>query len=442
MSNITAIQLMPVIRFIDLFCGIGGSRVGFEAACRELGLQSECVFSCDIKVAALTIYNKNFPRENVKPTDITEVDEKQLPEFDVLIGGFPCQSFSSAGKREGFNDSKGRGVLFMNIIRFAKEKKPKLMILENVENLEAHDGGNTLRTILKYIEDAGYIHTHRVLNASLFGVPQNRKRIFIVAHLPSVKPVLLDELEPSNYNLVGSVIDHDDTTSNIPERFLTSLSRFSGTLAGKSIKDKRGGTENIHSWDLNVYGDVDDMDKTILNKLLLERRKKSWAEQKKIVWMDGMPLTLDEIATFITTISKDDLKSRLERLVAQKYLCMEKPKDLVDGKRVYSADGIAGYNITKGKLSFPVSKFLDPATTCPTLTATDACKLAIVTNGGVVRRLNRTELKRISGFPMSFDTCETKNNMSDIYDVFGNTICPPVIQAVSRLALRNLWHIR
>lgn len=241
--------------------------------------------------------------------------------------------------------------------------------------------------------------------------------------------------------MVESIIDHEDTTSNIPTTFLNALSKFSGTLAGKSIKDKRGGVENIHSWDLHVYGEIDAIDKSILNKLLLERRKKSWALKKKIVWMDGMPLTHDEIATFITTISKEDLKARLDRLVAQKYLCMEKPKDLVDGKRIYSVEGIAGYNINKGKLSFPVSKFLDPTKQCPTLTATDSCKLAVVTNGGIIRRLNRKELKLISGFPMSFDTCDTntKISMSDIYDVFGNTICPPVIQAVARLAIRNLW---
>ena len=204
-------------------------------------------------------------------------------------------------------------------------------------------------------------------------------------------------------------------------------------LEGKAIRDKRGGADNVHSWDIGLFGEVDAVSKSIMNKLLLERRKKSWAIAKKIPWMDGMPLTLDELSTVITDITKEDLKTRLDALVARTYLCVEKPKDLVKGKRVYKEDGLVGYNINKGKLSFPVSKVLDPRHCCPTLTATDACKLAVVTRSGVIRQLNPTELKRISGFPDDFDVQNVK--MTELYDVFGNTICPPVMTAITKYAL-------
>jgi DNA (cytosine-5)-methyltransferase 1 len=130
---------MNKIKFIDLFAGLGGTRLGFEQACNELKIKHECVFTSEIKPHAIDIYKHNFDNENVHG-DITKIDEESIPDFDFLLGGFPCQAFSNAGKRKGFNDI--RGTLFFDIVRILKEKKPTGFILENVEGLVSHDKKN------------------------------------------------------------------------------------------------------------------------------------------------------------------------------------------------------------------------------------------------------------------------------------------------------------
>ena len=117
------------IKFIDLFAGIGGFRFGFEEACREAGFAASCVFTSEIKDHAIKTYLRNYPDSRVSG-DITSIEATQIPDFDVLLAGFPCQAFSAAGKREGFADT--RGTLFFDIERILKEKKPKAFILENV----------------------------------------------------------------------------------------------------------------------------------------------------------------------------------------------------------------------------------------------------------------------------------------------------------------------
>lgn len=157
-------------RFIDLFAGIGGFRTGFE----NHGF--ECVFSSEKNKYCQEIYETNFGE---KPFgDITEIDPKDIPDFEVLLGGFPCQPFSISGKKQGFNDT--RGTLFFDICRIIQEKNPKVVILENVKHLIHHDKKRTLKVILSSLRELGYNVSHRVLNAKDFGLPQNRERIFII----------------------------------------------------------------------------------------------------------------------------------------------------------------------------------------------------------------------------------------------------------------------
>lgn len=166
--------------FIDLFAGVGGIRLGFEQACRDLGVNAECVFTSEIDEWACQTYRKNFPTDGHDPkSDITKVDETQLPDFDVLLAGFPCQAFSIAGKRGGFNDT--RGTLFFDVARIIKEKQPKAFLLENVKGLTNHRGGKTLEVIVNTLkEDLGYTIFYRVLNAKDYGLAQMRERIYIV----------------------------------------------------------------------------------------------------------------------------------------------------------------------------------------------------------------------------------------------------------------------
>jgi DNA (cytosine-5)-methyltransferase 1 len=157
--------------FIDLFAGIGGIRTGFERA----GM--ECVYTSEKDAHAQKVYELNYGE--LPDGDITSVDEKLIPDHNVILAGFPCQPFSSAGHKMGFEDT--RGTLFFDILRIAKEKQPEVLLLENVKNLAHHDGGKTLKVIIASLEDLGYNVDYRILNSKDFGVPQSRERMIIVA---------------------------------------------------------------------------------------------------------------------------------------------------------------------------------------------------------------------------------------------------------------------
>ncbi len=157
---------------IDLFAGIGGIRLGFE----QTGKVNN-VFSAEIDKYACQTYMENFGGNPAH--DITQIKEKDLPDFDLLLAGFPCQAFSIAGRRGGFEDT--RGTLFFDVARIIKEKQPKAFLLENVKGLTHHDGGRTLKTILNVLsQELGYSIFTTTLNAKEFGVPQKRERIYIV----------------------------------------------------------------------------------------------------------------------------------------------------------------------------------------------------------------------------------------------------------------------
>lgn len=157
--------------FIDLFAGIGGFRMAFN----NEGFK--CVFSSEINKHCQEVYFNNY--NELPYGDITKINSKDIPDFDILTGGFPCQPFSISGKKRGFEDT--RGTLFFNICSIIKVKQPKVVVLENVKHLIHHDKGNTLKVIIESLEDLGYWVTYKILNAKDFGVPQNRERIIIVA---------------------------------------------------------------------------------------------------------------------------------------------------------------------------------------------------------------------------------------------------------------------
>ena len=161
------------IKFIDLFCGIGGIRLGMDSQ------GFKCVFSSDINAECQRTYNENFGENPFG--DITQIDEKSIPDHDILCAGFPCQPFSISGKQKGFDDT--RGTLFFDICRILNKKKPSVVFLENVKHLVHHNGGKTLQTILDKLEDLGYSVSWRVLNGADYGVPQNRERIIIIGSL-------------------------------------------------------------------------------------------------------------------------------------------------------------------------------------------------------------------------------------------------------------------
>ncbi len=161
------------LTFLDLFSGIGGFRIGLERA----GFKS--IGYCDNDCYANKLYSNYFDTtQELFFNDITTINTKDLPDFDILCGGFPCQSFSIAGKRQGFEDT--RGTMFFEIARILKDKRPRYFILENVKGLLNHNRGKTFQKILKILTDIGYRVQWQLLNSKFFGVPQNRERVYIV----------------------------------------------------------------------------------------------------------------------------------------------------------------------------------------------------------------------------------------------------------------------
>lgn len=158
-------------KFIDLFAGIGGMRLGFESA------GGECVFTSEWDKFAQKTYFSNFGETPFG--DITQIDESEIPKFDILLAGFPCQPFSTIGKRQGF-DHPTQGTLFYDVVRILEHHRPKGFLLENVSGLRTHDGGKTIKLIETSLLELGYQFDYEVINASRFGVPQYRERIYIV----------------------------------------------------------------------------------------------------------------------------------------------------------------------------------------------------------------------------------------------------------------------
>lgn len=201
-------------RFIDLFAGIGGIRLGFES------VGGHCVFSSEFDENACKTYEANFGEH--PSGDITKIDAKDIPDFDILLGGFPCQAFSIIGKKEGF-ENETCGTLFFEIERILKEKKPKAFMLENVRNLTAHDKGNTFRVIKAHLEALGYNVYAKVLNALDFGVPQKRERIIIVGFIDDVLFSFPDPIPVSERKTLKDILETDvDQKYYVNERIRNS----------------------------------------------------------------------------------------------------------------------------------------------------------------------------------------------------------------------------
>ena len=429
---------MRPVKFIDLFAGIGGLRLGFEKAFSNSGLKTVCVMTSEIKPHALKVLEANFSHDYFVG-DITTVRNENIPDFDFLLGGFPCQPFSAGGKRLGFVDT--RGTLFFEIERILAEKKPYGFILENVEGLVKHGlenkqdkEGRTLKVILDKLQLLGYKVSWRVLNAADFGLPQERKRIFIVG-------TLAEQLDLTDFsvkkNQIKAILEKGlpPMKSKFADLLLTHFSVEQ--LHGKSITDKRGGEDNIHSWDIEFKGSVTKEQIILLNKLFKERRKKQWCADIGIVWMDGIPLTLDQIKTFHDS---PNLKAMLDDLVEKKYLRFEHPKSLVTehtlfGTKTYRLENEKlnpGYNIVSGKLSYEINKVIDPNGIAPTLVATDMARL-VVPDGNGLRRMTLREGLRLFGYPEWFKMPTTDD---EGFDLLGNTVAVSVVAAVAeRLAV-------
>jgi DNA (cytosine-5)-methyltransferase 1 len=230
---------MEKIKFIDLFCGIGGFRIAMEEACRENNLLPECVFSSDIDPFCQDSYEANFGHRPVG--DITLVDEKDIPEHDILFAGFPCQPFSIIGQMQGFHDT--RGTLFFDIARILKHSRPQAFVLENVKQLVGHDKGRTLKTILKILQELGYYVQYKVLNALDYGLPQKRERIIIVGYKDFILFSFPAPLRP--FKSLSQILEN-----KVDEKYYVS------EYIAKKRKAKHKSAHKLSIWHENKAGNI------------------------------------------------------------------------------------------------------------------------------------------------------------------------------------------
>lgn len=391
------------LKIVDICCGMGG----FRTAIQRVHPNTECVLSADIKKTAIKTYKDNFG-ENCQ-NDISNIDHSKIPDFDILFAGFPCQSFSIAGKRRGFEDT--RGTIFFYILSLIKAKQPSYIIMENVEGLLTHKKGQTFGIIKKSLEDEKYYVCHRVISGIEVGIPQNRRRVYIVC--TKDKPFefrlpLINENIKLN-NILQKGIANMYINDSVSKKLLKTFSPEE--LKGKKINDKRGGDDNIHSWDIGLKGLVCNSSKELMNKFLFQRRRKSWAKLNKVKWKDGMPLSIDNIRTFHDVENLEDI---LVTLADKGYL-----------KKV--EDGL--YDMYGGKLSFSITHILHPDEPVPTIVATDANKLAIVDNEKL-RRLTLIEFLRLFGYDDNYNFSSVTYNQA--LDLLGNSIIVPIVEEIIR----------
>lgn len=417
-----------MIRFIDLFAGIGGLRLGFESAASALGIETECVMSSEINAKSRATYESNFNERSLG--DIHAIDSSK--EFDFLLAGFPCQPFSYAGKQKGFGDT--RGTLFFEIERFLNQNKPEGFLLENVRGLTTHDGGKTFATILQALESQGYGVTYLVLNSSTLGVPQNRVRVYILGLLNRKPKLTLDSNLGSadshafrrfqdqqmlfdvcnTRKVVGDILESEvDPKHYCSTGFTDALREYTKgdfrRLDGVRLIDYRGG-RSIHSWELGLRGKCTELEIEFMNALISNRRSSRFGKHQ-----DGKRLSKEQIRTFF---NEDDLDDVLKSLECKGYI-----------KAVNNA-----YNPVAGNMSFEVFKFLDPRSISITLVSSDAHKIGVVDGIGP-RRITPREAARIQGFPDHF-----KLHPEDLtaYFQLGNSVAVPVVeQVVTDLFINN-----
>ena len=403
-------------------------RLAFEAAARSLNLETECVLSSEINPDAQLVYQTNFC--DTPSGDIRLIDK--LPEHQILLAGFPCQSFSYAGKKAGFGDT--RGTLFFEIVRLIDTFTPQAFIFENVRGLVSHDSGQTLETIKGEMTSRGYSFDYFVLNSSNFSLPQNRVRVYLVGVLnASPQFRLVSDLGPkdshsSNHQqlslfyplsqpvTVADILeDNPDAKYDCSPEFVNALKQIVNNdfsrLHGMRLIDYRGGN-SIHSWELGLRGECSLDEIELMNLFILKRRNKEFGHHQ-----DGKLLTKEQIATFFAHPNLDEI---LDSLVTKKYL--QRNNQL--------------YKPVSGNFSFEVYKFLDPAKISVTVVASDANRLGVYHNDRV-RRITPREAARLQGFPDSFSL---HSNDDKAYHQMGNSVSVNVVKAVAEEVIQNVLY--
>ncbi|HFI0168078.1 DNA (cytosine-5-)-methyltransferase [Streptococcus suis] len=385
------------MKFLDLFAGIGGFRLGMERAGHE------CVGFCEIDPFARKSYKAIHDTEGeFEFHDITRVTDESVREIgrvDVICGGFPCQAFSIAGKRAGFEDT--RGTLFFEIARFASILRPKYLFLENVTGLLNHDNGNTFETILGALDELGYDAEWQVFNSKNFGVPQNRERVFIIGHLRGAGGRAFFPFGRGDKE-IGSL--QGQSTNTITARYGEAQGSGSYIIEGQQPKIIQRG----HGY--NQGGEHDTAPTLTSN---------SWQENNLLAIKEATTKGYSE-ATVGDSINLSHPNSATRRGRVGKQMA----NTLLTGEE----QGVVVYDFYNRKTKDEVG----------TLTAsghqgnTKAGTFGIL-DGIRIRKLTPRECWRLQGFPdWAFDRAQAVNSNSQLYKQAGNSVTVNVIEAIAR----------
>lgn len=391
-----------------MFTGIGG----FDLAFRNLG--HEIVGACEIDKYARDIYSKHFPNVKIY-NDATKMSPESLPQFDVLCAGFPCQTFSIAGKRAGFDDP--RGNLFFEIARIAKEKRPRYLLLENVKGLLSHDNGETFRVIISTLDEMGYDAEWQVLNSKYF-VPQNRERIFIIGHLRGERTrqvFPLGDNDQETARQIKHIVNSDSQAERVYD--VKGLSptlgighAMSDPLVGV-VNDKKGlrDVERATCLDANYWKGYDQHGARTMIKAVLTPDRENKRQMGRRFKEDGEPA--------FTVNTQDKHGISIEDFTA------------LTEKRTDEAKQIRSKNLKEGKDWCPRrGKELVPRddNICNCVTSGQG-KEGYVSNGVKIRRLTPVECERLQGFPDNWT-----EGISDTqrYKCCGNAVTVPVIEYI------------
>lgn len=374
---------MKKVKVCSLFSGIGGFETGLFNAWGEENVQ--VVFSSEIDAYASKGYEAVY---GIKPQgDITKIAASDIPDHDILVGGFPCQAFSMAGKRKGFEDT--RGTLFFEIARIVEEKKPKLLLLENVKGLLTHDKGNTFEVIMRTLGGLGYKVDYQLLNSKLHGSPQNRERVFIVASKGGEEqPWDLEELS-------GTLLKTKERLSSFPEIRTFNFPFPLPDEVKKRLLDVL--EENVEG---HLYLDK-GKEKEILQRI--ERRKK----------VESIKETGSIKLVFLTGAT--DKPNWLDN-------GKELSRNYKQGSRIYDAKGISTTLSAQGVggIGGHTGLYLMP--------------------NGCIRRLSPLECFRIQGFPDTYIHRMKEEEISDtqLYKMAGNAVTVNVVEAIANHLKRYL----
>lgn len=417
------------IKYIDLFSGIGGFRVAID----KLGGKSLGFSEIDNK--AIETYKLNFnDPENHNLGDVTKI--KKLPNIDLIVGGVPCQSWSIAGKKRGFDDPRGK--LWFDTIEMVRISKPKVFVFENVSGLADPRNIENLKLIKDSFEQIGYITFHKVLNTFDFGLPQNRNRVFIVGFRKDLKKHSKDFIYPvgkKRGSMLAKFLD-GVKIENVEKKKFSSQELFNGKVpmsrnaSQKSdelndffiLCDTRNGHSTIHSWDII---ETTDLEKKICMAILQNRRKKKYGD-----W-DGNPLSINDIKEIV----KEANRKEIDKLVAKKILKYnnEGKVELVHSKnsagindiyRIYLPNSTIFSTITAtGTKDYIATEYLHEDN--PKKYKENFIKNILLKNK--IRKITPREASRIQGFPEKFIL-----NVKDVYanKQIGNSVSPVVVEAL------------